>query len=282
LDHAITGLVIKDALNNFAALSHHHLAAKYLNLTMPSRLRLQEDFTPISVGTIRPNFVSSQPPQKKQKMSLTQTYYVAASARAKLGKEACKPDHNLRLLVGHANMLDSLMLEIQSAREQEELWFEKTVQKAQKSEEPKHIQWLDTIVQEEDEEEDSDDAASEASDSDSDFDEEEFEMLPLKRLRSPPVTVTSQEFEDEDFYEDDEDLPELALTRTHSHSSPPPELVDDSDSEDDSPPQSPPQPTLDITLFDEKHNSMSESEQTAFFDDGYFIPERNVPMIAAC
>jgi len=251
---------------------------------MPSRLRLQEEFDPISTGTIRPNYISSQPPQKKQKMSLTQTYYVASSARAKLGKEACRPDHNLRLLVGHANLLDSLMLELQDAEREQEAWFNSTVQKAQKSEEPKHIQWLDTIVQED--EEDSDDAASEASDSDSDFDEEDFEMLPLKRLRSPPVTVTSQEIEEDeeadDMYEDDEDLPELALMRTRSHSSPPPELVDDSDSEDESPPASPPQPTLDFTLVDEKNSALSEAEQNAFFDDGYFIPERNAPMIAAC
>jgi hypothetical protein len=252
---------------------------------MPSRLRLQETFDPISTGTIRPNYISSQPPQKKQRMSLTQTYYVASSARAKLGKEACRPDHNLRLLVGHANLLDSLMLELQDAEREQEAWFNQTVQKAQKSEEPKHIQWLDTIVQEEDE--DSDDTASEASDSDSEFDEEEFEMqMPLKRLRSPPVTVSSTEIEEDeeedDFYEDDEDISELALTRTQSHVSHPPELVDDSDSEDDSPPASPPQPTMDIDLFDEKNNPLSQADQASFFDEGFFIPERNAPMIAAC
>ncbi|KAF2431270.1 hypothetical protein EJ08DRAFT_194001 [Tothia fuscella] len=252
---------------------------------MPSHLRLQEDFEPISTGTIR---LSSQPPQKKQKMSLTQTYYVASSARAKLGKEACRPDHNLRLLVGHANLLDSLMLELQDAEREQEAWFNSTIQKVQKSDEPKHIQWLDTIVQED--EEDLDDGASDASDSDSDFDGDDFEMLPLKRLRSPPVTMSSQTIAEEegedDIYEDDENLPELALIRTHSHSSPPPPPELDSDSEnesdDESMPASPPQPTLDLAFFDEKHDTFSQSERDAFFDDGFFIPERNAPMIAAC
>jgi hypothetical protein len=250
---------------------------------MPSRLRLQEDFDPISTGTIRPNFTSSQPPQKKQKMSLTQTYFVASSARAKLGKEACRPDHNLRLLVGHANLLDALMLELQDAEREQEAWFNRSLEKARKTEEPKKIQWLDQLQEEEDEE-DSDDAASDVSDSDSEFDEEDFEMLPLKRLRSPPVTVTSTELEEdeeEDIYEDTEDASELALTRTQSHSSHPPELIDDSDSDDESLPPSPPQPTMDI-IFDEKNNPLSQSDQAAFFDDGFFIPERNAPMIAAC
>jgi hypothetical protein len=243
---------------------------------MPSRLRLQEDFDPISTGTIR----TSHPPQKKQKMSLTQTYYVASLARSKLGKEASRPDHNLRLLVGTANLLDTLMIELQNAEREQEAWFNQTLKKAQKSED-KHIQWLDTIVQEEDE--DSDDAASDTSDSDSEFDEEEFEIqVPLKRFQTAPVTVSSEELDDEDVYSDDEDFSELALTRTESHSSHPPELVDDSDSEDDSPPASPPQPTMDINIFDEKNNALSQSDQAAFFDNGFFIPERNAPMIAAC
>lgn len=63
-------------------------------------------------------------------MSLTATYYIASSARAKLGKEACKPDHNLRLLVGHANLLDALMLDLHDAEREQEAWFNQTVQKA--------------------------------------------------------------------------------------------------------------------------------------------------------
>ncbi|KAE9984542.1 hypothetical protein EG328_008570 [Venturia inaequalis] len=252
---------------------------------MPSRLRYQQDFEPVSVGTIRPQF-KSQPPQKKQKMSLTATYYIASSARAKLGKEACRPDHNLRLLVGHANLLDALMLDLHDAEREQEAWFNQTVQKAQKAEEPKHIQWADTIV----EEEEKSDSEDDSSESDSEFDEEEFEMeLSLKRLRSAPVTITTEEMDDdEEYYDDDEESSELALTRTQSRSSQsPPELVDDSDSEDDAPPASPPQLSLDLEMFDEKSSdpTLSESQQAAFFDDGYFIPERTtapMTMIAAC
>ena len=243
---------------------------------MPSRLRQQQFFEPISTGTIRSEF--KQPAQKKQKMSLSQTYFIASSARNKLGREASKADHNLRLLVGHANLLDSLMLELQDAEREQERWFHETVASAQSSEPQRHIQWADTIV----EEDDRDDDASDASDSDSEFDEEDFAMTVQSRgFKSAPVEISSQEIEldeEEDGYFDDmEDEPELALTRTHSHQ--PPELVDDSDSDDESPPHSPPQPMFDMT-FDEKNSALSESEQAAFFENGYFIPERNAPLIA--
>lgn len=242
---------------------------------MPSRLRFQSDIEPTSTGTIRPS--TAQPPQKKQKMSLTQTYYIASSARTKLGREATKPDHNLRLLVGHANLLDSLMLDLQDAEREQEAWFNQTVQKAQKAEEPKHIQWADTIVEEEEEED---------SDSDSDYDEEDFDMLSsiktIRHIRQAPVSFTSEDIEEEDedeegFYDDEADSG-LGLVRTQSHSVTPPELVDDSDSEDESPPTSPPQPNFDINMFDEK---AAHATETALIDEGFFIPQRNTPMIAA-
>lgn len=209
-------------------------------------------------------------------MSLTQTYYIASSARAKLGKEACRADHNLRLLVGHANLLDSLMLDLQDAEREQEAWFNQTVQKAQKAEEPKHIQWADTIVEEEEEEEEED------SDSDSEFDEEDYEMMhSIKSIRRAPVSISSEEMDDEEFYEDEEDVSDLALTRTQSHSASPPELIDDSDSEDESPPHSPPQPLFDMDIFSQKQAASISQQETALIHDGFFIPERNAPMIAA-
>jgi hypothetical protein len=151
------------------------------------------------------------------------------------------------------------------------------VQKAQKAEEPKHIQWADTIVEEEEEEEADD------SDSDSDFDDEDFQMLSqIRTIRRAPVQVSSEELddeeEDEEYYDEEEDEPELALVRTQSHSANPPELVDDSDSEDDTPPASPPQANFDLDLFDEKQ---AASISEALIDDTYYIRERNAPMIAA-
>jgi len=241
---------------------------------MPSRLRFQSDIDPTTTGTVRPS--AAQPPQKKQKMSLTQTYYIASSARAKLGKEACRPDHNLRLLVGHANLLDSLMLDLQDAEREQEAWFNQTVQKAQKAEEPKHIQWADTIVEEEEEQEEDD------SDSDSDFDEEDFHMIgQIRSIRQAPVNVTSRDLEEdeEDYYDEEEDEPELALTRTQSHSASPPELVDDSDSEDESMPPSPPQQNYDMELFDEK--TVASISERPLIDDNFYIQERHAPLIAA-
>ena len=248
---------------------------------MPSRLRQQTLFEPFTAESTSSVFPAQQPPAKKQKMSLSQTYYVASSARAKLSREASRPDHNLRLLVGHANLLDTLMVELQDAEREQERWFHQTVQKAQKTDEPRHIQWVDTIV-EEDNSDDESDADSDVSDSDSEY-EGDFEVaIPLRRLRSPPVSVSSRILEEEDeddeeYYDDMEDAPELALTRIASQHSPP-ELVEDSESDDESPPTSPPQAMMDFS-FDEKH-SLSEKEQAAFVEHGYFIPERNAPMIA--
>lgn len=48
--------------------------------------------------------------------SITEKYILAARARAKLTREANKQDHNLRILVGHANLLDGLMESIQNTR----------------------------------------------------------------------------------------------------------------------------------------------------------------------
>jgi len=229
-------------------------------------------------------------------MSLTQTYYIAASARTKLGREASRPDHDLRLLVGHANLLDALMVELHDAEREQEAWFNQTVRKASSNEEKKHIQWADTIVEEtemDEEDDNASDTSDDSDDSDDSYDDEDFEMsAPLKRIRSSPVMITSHgvEDDDEEFY-DDEDDEEHALARTPSHS--PPELVDDSDSEDDSPPSSPPQLTLDFTaeqqrqaiattgFFDEKQASLDAQEQAAFIQDGYFIPERTSAQLIA-
>jgi hypothetical protein len=100
---------------------------------MPSHLRLQAQFEPVEAKAIHQTS-PTLPPAKKQKMSLTQTYYVASTARSKLGREAGKADHNLRLLVGHANLLDHLMLELQDAERQQEAWFHESVKAASKPE----------------------------------------------------------------------------------------------------------------------------------------------------
>ena len=228
-------------------------------------------------------------------MSLTQTYHLAHLSRGKLSKEAGRSEHRLRILVGHANLLDSLMVDLADAEREQESWFNQTVRGATKaSQEPKHIQWADTIAEEEWDGESSD------SEPDSD-DEEDIPAIPLRRAPSPAATITSttteieleEDMEDDSDYEDD-----LALTRSSSsHSSPLPELLDesDSDSEDDSMPPSPPQATIPLDPFSEKQRqaiattsfyhsesqtsdtapaSLPESEQAAFFDEGFYLPQR--------
>ncbi|KAL8720627.1 MAG: hypothetical protein Q9225_002527 [Loekoesia sp. 1 TL-2023] len=261
---------------------------------MPSNLRnfgFPSSFDTPSI--VRPTSLS--PPQKKQKMSLTQTYYLAHTARGKLAKEAARADHNLRLLVGHANLLDGLMLDLADAEREQESWFNQTVKGAAKaSEEPGHIQWADTIEEaiEEDEE---------YSDSDSDSDEEieQAPKAPLRRLpqeSAPAPMVTVEEDEDEEM-EDDEDDDDLALTRTSSEH--PPELLHESDSEsDDDMPPSPPQTELPLDAFSEKqrqaiattgyYQSKPETgvttpeDQASFFEEGFYIPSRQqAPSITA-
>jgi hypothetical protein len=228
-----------------------YISAYTTKMPSSSHLRIQTSFEPISAETTRSYFVSS-PPQKKQKMSLTQTYYIAASARSKLGKEASRADHDLRLLVGHANLLDSLMIELQDAERQQESWFNQTMAKASKSEEPRHIQWADSIAEEEEDDDDS-------SDSDSECDED-FDMVPLPRhIAQAPVQISTMEIDedDEDFYDDMEDDTDLALTRVPSQSpQSPPELTYDDESDDDLPPASPPNSSLE---FSEKEAMLTTS-----------------------
>lgn len=193
-------------------------------------------------------------------MSITQTYFLAHSARGKLSKEASRPDHDLRLLVGHANMLDSLMIDLANAEQEQERWFNQTVSGA--------------TVEEDHEEED-----DESSPEDLAMDESEWESEKVK--------------EDDEESDDDEDSEELALTRTLSHQHSPPELTidSDSDSEDDSMPSSPPDEVMH-TLTDKQRQaiattsfydtSLSSTNADSFQQDGFFIPSRtNSTIIAA-
>lgn len=192
---------------------------------------------------------------KKKTMSVTQTYFLAHKARAKLAREASRADHDLRLLVGHANLLDGLMLELADAEREQECWFNSSVRGAVAEEERAEY---DTILEEDEEEWDSDEESS--SDEDSEF-EEDIEMEDAHRA---PAPVAYEE-------EDDEDFAELELVRTPSHSSPP-ELDDDEDtSDDDSMPPSPPTATLS---FSDKDAKEIQGEESLFGAD-FYVPPRN-------
>jgi hypothetical protein len=204
-------------------------------------------------------------PQKKQKMSITQTYFLAHSARGKLSKEASRPDHDLRLLVGHANMLDSLMLDLANAEQEQERWFNNIVtgSSEEAEEKAKHVETIPEEVEEESEDE---------------------------------AEITSVEVDSD--MEDYEEEEELTLTRTASRHSPP-ELSLDSDSsdsdEDEHMPPSPPAPTVETfnekqrqaiattSYYDAKQqaSSLTIEESEAFEQEGFFLPSRQQPTIIA-
>lgn len=227
-------------------------------------------------------------------MSLTQSFYLAHSARRLLAKEAAKADHDLRRLVGHANLLDGLMIDIADAEREQESWFNQSVNGAVKAEEAKRtVQWADTVSETAVEDESDEEREWDADSSDEESDEEEIDSANLISLRRPaPTTTTVTEVEDEDMEDDDENDANLALTRTPSAS--PPELMhEDSDSsEDESLPPSPPalktpigsfsekeRQTIATTSFYESQTSLTPSEQESFFDEGYYLPQRQSTVI---
>ncbi|KIW62690.1 hypothetical protein PV04_10840 [Phialophora macrospora] len=219
-------------------------------------------------------------PQKKQKMSITQTYFLAHSARGKLSKEAARPDHDLRLLVGHANMLDSLMLDLATAEQEQERWFNSIVNGSQEEEEERH-RHVETIVEEPDHDWEAEDAAS----SDEESDDEE----------KPNTKVTAIEVDSDMSEDDDEENDELTLVRTASRHSPPELSLDtDSDSDDEQMPPSPPTVTIEVlsekqrqaiattSYYDAKDNaSLSPEESEAFEQEGFYLPSRQQPTIIA-
>lgn len=254
---------------------------------MPSHLRLQSSFEePIEAHATYQQTKSQLPPKKKQRMSLTSTYMVASTARSKLGREAGRADHNLRLLVGHANLLDSLMLELQEAEREQEAWFNQSVRKASKPEEPRRVQWLDQIS--EMEEADSDDEEDDASDVDED---EMLFDIPVRKIKSPAVQISSAELEDEDSdaeYDDEFEDNELILRRSPSKHSPPELSLDDeedSDSEDSE--DECPSPADTVLELSEKQRQAIAT--TAFYDiksqqsfEDYMIQQPQATLISAC
>ncbi len=219
---------------------------------MPSsHLRLQLPFEePVEVSVIynQTSPIHARPAKRAKKMSLTESYYIASSARGKLGREASRADHNLRRLVGHANLLDNLMIELQDAEREQEAWFHQSVRTASK---PDRVTFAvaDTL-----------DDMDEDSDSDSEDEEDycEEEVAPRRRARSPAPAFMAVD----DMEYDTEDNEELSLTRVPSHS--PPELTMDDDDEDSSDDDECPSPS-DIALeFSEKEQQQIAT--TALYD----------------
>ncbi|PNY27911.1 Uncharacterized protein TCAP_02180 [Tolypocladium capitatum] len=207
----------------------------------------------------------------RKTMSITQTYYLAHQARAKLSREAAQPDHDLRRLVGHANLLDSLMLELADAEREQERWFNQSVRGASKTSD-RRVQWADRIVEQPEEDGVSDSSDSD-SDSDDDYEEYDVEMTTAVFARTPACSTQSIQLDEgEDMGDDvEEDYAQLELVRTPSHSSSPPELMDhDSESSDDE--SMPPSPADAALSYDEKE---AQEEQDSLYDEEYYVPRRN-------
>jgi len=224
---------------------------------MPSHLRLQSSLEAPIAAQATYHTLPTARPAKKAKMSLKTVYLTASTARSKLGREASLADHNLRRLVGHANLLDSLMIELADAEREQEAWFNQSVSNASKSE-PRHVTWVDQTIEEDD--------AEYESDSDDEMDEEEqgyFSIMPTK-IREAPVTLSSDDFEDLDSSED------LKLTRVASHQSPPELTHEDQDSESDSEDELPSPEQVSLRRLSAKEEAFYHQQQ------------QQTPMIAAC
>lgn len=229
----------------------------------------------------------------KKDMSLTQTYHLAHMARGKLSKEAARDEHRLYRLVGHANLLDSLMLDLQAAEEEQERWFNATVKSVVTTAaapvrlaEPK-IQWADTPARVDEADEDSDDFEYSEDLFESSDDEDyadldramDDDFAPLARVTSHsdnltpqtiPTASSSSSSSSENSYAD------LALS---SPSVPELESDDDSDIDDDEDmPRSPELPAPLEHLPEKEEGDLGHAgsvlfpQSSDYANDAFFSP----------
>lgn len=104
-------------------------------------------------------------------MSMAETYFLASKAQSKLTHEASKSNHNLRMLVSHANLLDNLMESLSKKKMVPETPLKQTYS-SQYSYNVSHF----STIHEEDEEEEEDYSEDDYSE------DEEFESKPYKQM----------------------------------------------------------------------------------------------------
>lgn len=212
---------------------------------------------------------------QQKKMSIARSYYLARRARSKLSAEAARHDHDLRLLVGHANLLDSLMIHLAEAERDQEEWFNQAIQGNMIAEEEEEYEedsrdwpqsqpetqgWLATDYESDTESEEEEDEEEEDSEDEMEFTEYELSTSSKGSPSGPRyqtiigVSEVDEDYDDEEDEEDEDGL--YTLTRTVSHR--PPQLVADmsDDEEEESNPPSPPQVTL--SSFSSKKGSSSK------------------------
>jgi hypothetical protein len=228
-------------------------------------------------------------------MTVTQTYRLAHTARGKLSAEASRGEYDLRVLVGHANLLDNIMIDLADAeKEQEASYQSNSVRFA-----PVTITAEELEIPEESDSDsdDEDDDPYEDSKDYSDYEDEvgHVEILSRRTSSRPSMVALAEDLIEEDDgeeeYEDyDYDNADLGLVRTQSHTELPhhehgvPELVHDSDDSDDesstSPPLSPGYASIVVKDFAAVKPQSTPAE--ALHENGFWIPERQQAMVAAC
>ena len=137
----------------------------------------------LAAASAMPNYKVEIAARRRQKSSLIQTAFLAQKAQSKLFKEATKGDHDLRLLVGHASMLNFITLDLANAEKEQTRWLIRSPRSTRDDEEPEQ-EHIETIA--EDSEGEWEATHANSFDGDSESDEEE-------QLKS--TTVTSREIE---------------------------------------------------------------------------------------
>ncbi|KAI9881088.1 MAG: hypothetical protein M1830_008246 [Pleopsidium flavum] len=166
--------------------------------------------------------------RRRQSLSVAQTCYLAHTTRKKLSSEASRADHDLRVLVGHANFLDSLMIELAEATQEQNQSIPPLKEVTRIVEEPIRRPIAASTVVEKPADDwevwESDESDSSESDLGDDKGEEvnTTSAIPLRPglARSDTFAVESREVDDDD---EGEDYGDLGLVRTLSHS--PPQLI---------------------------------------------------------
>jgi len=198
---------------------------------------------PTTTTTVSQTPARPHTPLRKQSLNLAQTAYLAHTTRRKLSTAASRADHDLRVLVGHANFLDSLLLELAEAHKDQERGPAPSpaadVFAPRRVEEPKRrAKVADSAVVKKPvddwevwESEESESDGSEDSDSGDEKGENGTATMTAKGwvmrpglARSDAPAVVAREVGEDDDDDDDYDYGDLALVRTLSHS--PPEFLD--------------------------------------------------------
>jgi len=150
-------------------------------------------------------------------MSIAETYLLASKARTKLTNEASKQDHDLRVLVCHANLLDNLMETIHDYKFPKQQDSKQSIQPVSILDNanftPSRLQHTTTVSYIDDDDDSDSDSDSDSDDWESDL-EEEDEIVEEDYEDGSRVsyTITDSDSEEEE-EEDEEDMVKDEVTK---------------------------------------------------------------------